>query len=66
MAQFVPWDCDQESSGSASADREALDAPNEYFYDAATHKLYVIPNATDGQPAAPDPKIRYDAFKIIP
>ena len=41
------------------ADREALDAPNEYFYDAATHKLYMIPNSTEnGQPAAPDPKMR--------
>jgi hypothetical protein len=30
--------------------REALDAPNEYFYDQAEHKLYLIPNTTDGSP----------------
>jgi hypothetical protein len=46
--------------GAPFAYSEALDAPNEYFYDVATHKLYMIPNATlHGQPAPPDPKIRY-------
>ena len=35
--------------------REALDAPNEYFYDTAEHKLYLIPNATSvSAGAAPD------------
>lgn len=34
---------------------EALDAENEYFYDAATQTLYLIPNSTDtdGRDTAP-------------
>ena len=42
--------------------REALDHPNEFFYDKATHKLYMIPNVTDG--SAPDPEIRLVAQKL--
>ena len=42
--------------------REALDAPNEYYYDAAEHKLFLVPNVTDG--SAPDPKLRLVAGKL--
>ena len=31
---------------------EALDTMNEWFFDPAEHKLYLIPNATAGAPPA--------------
>eukprot|EP00928_Gymnodinium_smaydae_P025336 TRINITY_DN20214_c0_g1_i1.p1 TRINITY_DN20214_c0_g1~~TRINITY_DN20214_c0_g1_i1.p1 ORF type:complete len:1042 (+),score=101.64 TRINITY_DN20214_c0_g1_i1:41-3127(+) len=41
---------------------EAVDAPNEYFYDSETHTLYMIPNSTDDSP--PNPNLRLVAGKL--
>eukprot|EP01043_Picozoa_sp_COSAG02_P002412 COSAG02_NODE_55_length_43887_cov_30.660364_33_plen_712_part_00 len=40
---------------------EALDTQNEWFFDPAEHKLYLIPNATSG---APPPSTEYIAVQL--
>ena len=45
--------------------REEVDAPNEYYYDKAEHKLYLIPNKTMAAGGgAPDPAIRLVTGKL--
>jgi hypothetical protein len=45
--------------------REEVDAPNEYYYDKAEHKLYLIPNKTMAAAGGvPDPAIQLVAGKL--
>ena len=46
--------------------KEEADAPNEYFYESSTHKLYLVPNSTMAAAGTgmPDPKIQFVAGNL--
>jgi hypothetical protein len=45
---------------------EALDVPNEWFFDPKLHKLYLIPNVTvfDGSATPPPTDVKYIAVQL--
>ena len=64
---FAPGGGGQEARGGSSFDifyienvLAELDAPGEFFYDAATAKLYLYPNVTDAQKQRGDDDYSFD------